>query len=155
MIGLRRMTPQDQPALASVLPDYITEVAPGLEKDPHAIAAWHILQDGRASYWIMDRTHPVGFALSFRHPDDLYELAEFYIHPRRRRVGLGQTAARRLFDLFPGEWTFGVSANPPQAALFWDTCLHRMPGLENLSKGPPRTKWQSHSYHFTIIGDDT
>lgn len=151
-IKLRRMTPQDQPALAGALPEYIDEVSPDLDHDPHKLAAWHIMQDSRVSFWILNNMSPVGFALTFQQPSDVRELTEFYIHPKVRRNGMGKTAAHRLFGLFPGNWALGVTANPPQAADFWADCLVACPGIKDIRKRPPKSSRQAHSYTFTITG---
>lgn len=48
-----------------------------------------------------------------------YSMAEFFIMRKYRRQGVGQQAARHLFDRFIGKWHVGQEANNLPAQIFW------------------------------------
>ncbi|MCB1646020.1 MAG: GNAT family N-acetyltransferase [Pseudomonadales bacterium] len=47
------------------------------------------------------------------------EMAEFFVLKNQRRQGIGEAAARRLFDLFPGKWVVRVLKSNRAAYSFW------------------------------------
>lgn len=48
-----------------------------------------------------------------------YSMAEFFIMRKYRRKGVGQSAARQLFDRFVGRWRVGQDADNLPAQIFW------------------------------------
>ncbi len=146
MIALQPVPASDAPGLAAALSDYFTELALAPLPDPAPVAARQFGPD-RLPYWVTQSGQTVGFALAFRHADGLLELAEFRIHTSARRKGLGTAAADALFRRHTGAWQLGVF-DSPAATRFWDHCLHGLPCVTGLAKGPALTAAQSHSYRF-------
>ena len=67
----------------------------------------------------------VGFAF-VREPSSTgraeHQLAEFYIKPESRRLGIGRRAAAAIWQRFPGKWEFQVHARNSAALEFWASC---------------------------------
>ena len=65
-----------------------------------------------------------GFALAQRgspmtdDPNDL-DVAEFFVLRRHRRSGVGQRAARLLWERLPGHWIVRVAGGNERAVAFW------------------------------------
>jgi predicted acetyltransferase len=93
-------------------------------------------------YWIDPRYHPflirvdeklAGFALvrmGSRLTGDMavWDLAEFFVLRKYRRRGVGESAARSLFDRFRGRWEVRVRAENDAAAAFWRRVIGRYSG---------------------------
>jgi predicted acetyltransferase len=59
-------------------------------------------------------------------------VAEFYVVPASRRLGVGQSAALALWKRFPGRWQLQVHCANAKAVRFWRSCVDR------IAKVPPR-----------------
>lgn len=70
----------------------------------------------RRPYWIVAAGRRVGFVLVHRAVTRM-EIAEFYIQPESRRVGIGLAVARGVFRERPGRWRVRqIRANAPAIA---------------------------------------
>jgi predicted acetyltransferase len=76
--------------------------------------------------WLIDSDgQPAGFAIvahqpfPYMSPDRRHKLCEFFILSARRRMGLGQEAAGRVFDLHAGPWELTVLRSNSAALGFW------------------------------------
>jgi predicted acetyltransferase len=58
-----------------------------------------------------------GFALVREIPP--YDMAEFFVMRKYRRVGVGGRMAMDLFDRFPGTWQIRQQLDNPAATAFW------------------------------------
>lgn len=88
-------------------------------------------EEGRYPFFIWYEKRLAGFALvrtlstdgtgtraeGFSQP--AYSMAEFFILRKYRRQGVGQQAARQLFDRFVGRWHVRQEANNQPAQTFW------------------------------------
>jgi len=110
-------------------------------------------------YWRERGRHPylidldgvrIGFALVWTHADGTHELAEFTIRPDWRHKGLGTDAAEMIFEALGGDWTLGVSREPPGALAFWQQCLDHIDAAHDVTSGPPKYRTQSGSFTFRI-----
>lgn len=54
------------------------------------------------------------------HPETDYYIAEFYILPEYRRIGIATAAVKELLSLFPGKYCFRVLKENINARCFWD-----------------------------------
>ena len=61
---------------------------------------------------VIERSHFTGAT-------DVTCMDEFFVMRKYRRLGVGQEAATRLFDLFPGRWEVAVVAPNTGALAFW------------------------------------
>lgn len=91
---------------------------------PYLDAYWS--DPGRHAFIIQHGGHSVGFAL-IRDPTStksaVYQLAEFYIKPEGRRLGIGRRAVRAIRKRFPGQWELQVHTRNSVAVQFWESCL--------------------------------
>ena len=91
---------------------------------PYLDAYWS--EPGRHVFIIQHGGHSVGFAL-IRDPTStkstVYQLAEFYIKPERRRLGIGRSAVCAIWRRFPGQWELQVHTRNSAAVQFWESCL--------------------------------
>lgn len=61
----------------------------------------------------------IGFGQN-THPLTSYYIAEFYVLPEYRRIGVGTKAVQDLFSLLPGTYCYHVLKNNVAAHRFWD-----------------------------------
>lgn len=91
-------------------------------------------------YWTEPDRHPffvrvdgrlAGFALLRILPkEDGCEthVSEFFVVRKYRRQGVGEAVARRLFDMFPGQWVVAQADRNLPAQRFWRTVIERYTG---------------------------
>jgi predicted acetyltransferase len=130
-------TAEDRPVLANLIQFYLYDFTDF--KD------WDVQEDGRfGDYgldgcWTTDDRHPfliradgklAGFAIvdSRSHltgERGIWDVADFFVLRRYRKRGVGERAARRLFDRFRGRWEVRVMAGNLGAQAFWRTVIGR------------------------------
>lgn len=76
-------------------------------------------EPGRTPYLVRVESELAGFALVRNLPDDTHTVAEFLILPKFRRHGVGQTAARHLFQQHRGRWQIKQLGANTTATAFW------------------------------------
>jgi predicted acetyltransferase len=90
---------------------------------PYLEAYWS--EPGRHAFLIRSDRGVVGFAF-IRDPSSTgsaeHQLAEFYIKPESRRLGIGRRAAAAIWQRFPGQWELQVHARNSAAVQFWTSC---------------------------------
>lgn len=90
-------------------------------------------EPGRDPYLILADGKLAGFALVLERrlldPDhEGHAIAEFFVLRNMRRRGIGEAAARFLFERYPGEWEVAeLEANQP-AQHFWRVVIGRYSG---------------------------
>ena len=113
---------------------YDTSDFAGADVDAHGFYGYKYLDH----YWTEAERHPflirvggqlVGFVLvnsfSVLGRKNVRVIAEFFVMRKYRRQGVGETAAKALFELFPGKWeTFQEDGNS-RARAFWGTVIKR------------------------------
>lgn len=102
---------------------------------PYLDAYWS--EPGRHAFIIQRGGHSVGFAL-VRDPTStksaVYQLAEFYIKPESRCLGIGRRAVGAILKRFPGQWELQVHTRNSAAVQFWESCL------ETVTSEPPQVQ---------------
>jgi predicted acetyltransferase len=95
-----------------------------------------------AAYWQEAWRHPfllrvdgklAGFALvagrsRLTGAEGVFDVAEFFVMRRYRGKGVGQAAARALFDRFPGPWEVRQRDENAPATAFWRKAIDRYTG---------------------------
>ncbi|MBK9036295.1 MAG: GNAT family N-acetyltransferase [Myxococcales bacterium] len=71
------------------------------------------------AYLIVDGAAPIGCALVAQDDDGCWHVEEFFVIAGARRHGAGAAAARRLFAIHPGPWSFTVRPENAGALAFW------------------------------------
>lgn len=136
---LVRAGPADAAVISGLLEDYLRELdryripsnqTGGSHGYPYLDAYW--LDAGRHAFLIRSGGRVVGFVF-VRDPastgSTVHELAEFYVKPDSRRLGIGRKAAAALWKDFPGEWELQVSLRNSSAVGFWTSCIESVTGV--------------------------
>lgn len=129
---------EDKSIIANLLQLYLYDFS--------ELAGWAINEHGLFNYpyldhyWTEPDRHPflvrvdgelAGFALVrtlVMEGGQENHLAEFFILRKLRRIGVGETAARQLFDRFPGTWTVAQRDWNIGAQRFWRRVIGRYTG---------------------------
>jgi predicted acetyltransferase len=130
--------------LGSLLQEYLAELGANTDY-PYLPLYWS--EVGREPYLFFVEGRVAGFALVRAVEGGVREIAEFWVAPGHRRLGIGRAAAHELFQANPGEWF--VSSYPGSAAaeMFWrnvipaegqsgtgaNVSVHRFVTTDNLS----------------------
>ena len=118
---------------------------------PYLDAYWS--EPGRHAFIIQYGGHSVGFAL-IRDPTStksaVYQLAEFYIKPESRRLGIGRRAVCAILKRFPGQWELQVHTRNSAAVQFWESCIKAVAGeLFQRREIQTRDGWRV-QFHFSV-----
>jgi predicted acetyltransferase len=109
--------PKEKPLLSSMLESNLREL--GAPKT-YSYFESYWSDPARYPFVIMSGGRMAGFALVRRlNAGNEVEMAEFYVAPEFRRVGIGRAAAKALFAEFPGEWRISVLDSNAVGVLFW------------------------------------
>lgn len=89
--------------------------------------------EGRDAFLVRVDGKLAGFALHLGKSrltgeDGVHDVAEFFVLQRYRRAGVGEQAARWLFDRFPGRWEVRQKAENLRAIAFWRRVIDRYTG---------------------------
>ena len=140
MIEARPAAREEAPIIRNLLQLYLDEFSPidgreiepdGTYRYPYLDLYW--LESGRYPFVLWADGRLAGFALvierSLIEPfESGFDMAEFFVLRRWRRRGIGEAAARQLFDRFPGEWWIVSHASNTQARGFWRAVVERYAG---------------------------
>ncbi len=132
-IELATASGSDVRLIESLLDDYLRELSSHRDLPVGATdsASYPYLdayrsEPGRHAFIIQCRGRAVGFAL-IRDPAStgsaVHQLAEFYIKPESRRLGVGRRAVLAIWKRFPGQWELQVHARNSAAVQFWASCV--------------------------------
>jgi len=86
------------------------------------------------SYWVEDNRYPyifycdgklAGFAL-IRIEGDYYEMAEFYVLPEFRRLGLGMACATEILEKHTGNWRIGFNKQNQASRQLWKKLVRKL-----------------------------
>ena len=93
------------------------------ERQPELMARW-FADDSSHPFIILKNDRPVGFALVSRPPRNQratvdFRLAEFFVKPAERRLGVGRDAAKLIFARFSGTWEVSEFLYNRPAVSFW------------------------------------
>jgi predicted acetyltransferase len=131
-VDLGRARLGDRRILAALLDDYLHELADHREAAVGATDSRsypyldaYFSEPGRHPLLIRREGKVVGFAL-VRGPAStgrVWEVAEFYVTPASRRVGIGREAVAAIWRQFPGAWELQVHARNTAALRFWTSCI--------------------------------
>ena len=131
-----RLSEPDRLWIEGVYRDYLDDLAPlntGIfpvlgevgHREPDQVAHW--FADPQAHpFVIAQATERVGFALVVRGSGQAgYRMAEFFVSRPNRGRGVGQGAARLIFDRFAGRWEIIEYLRNPAAVRFWRRVVSR------------------------------
>jgi len=119
----------DRPALRRMLDAYLDELsayAPISRPYPYFDAYWQA-PAGRWPYLILHDGKTAGFALVAGKAsgacDTDFVMAEFYILPSHRALGLGADATQHLFGAHRGSWSLHVMLHNVGARAYWPKAI--------------------------------
>ena len=100
---------------------------------------------------VLKNDKPIGFALVSRPPRNQREtidfrMAEFFVTPKSRRLGVGRDAALLIFSRFAGAWEVTEFLYNKPAVAFWRSVVAEYTGgrfTESTSQGEVRQVFRS------------
>ncbi|MDP2637472.1 MAG: GNAT family N-acetyltransferase [Candidatus Levybacteria bacterium] len=126
-IKLVRVKPQEKDTLSILLKAYkveLNEMQHAGDKDQgeykYLDSYWR--EKNRFPFFIFSDNILAGFVLINDYSyisKKAKTIAEFFVLKSYRKKGIGEEAARKIFDLFPGEWEIGELITNKSAQLFW------------------------------------
>ncbi|NUM46450.1 MAG: GNAT family N-acetyltransferase [Anaerolineales bacterium] len=137
-ISLTPIAPQEKTILQRLMQLYLYDFSEFTGNDldkfgkyPFALTEfWNNPQ--RRPYLIRVGDHIAGFVLVGLHatsllapPKKVNFIAEFFVMKKHRKHGVGEFAARWVFDQFPGDWEVDQIAENLPAQAFWRKIIHR------------------------------
>jgi predicted acetyltransferase len=133
IIDLVRASRSNSRLVESLLDDYLGELsnyrdvsvgATSSVSYPYLDAYWS--EVGRHIFLIQYSEQVVGFAFvrnASSTESVTHQVAEFYVSPDSRRLGIGCRAILEIWKLFPGQWELQVHARNTTAVRFWESCI--------------------------------
>lgn len=94
----------------------ITKKEPGSDGCFSLEASWG--GGGFKGFYLFIKDKPAGFVIVGT-VDGRSDIAEFYILPCYRKLGLGKALAFEIFDRFPGPWQVRQIEGAKEAKIFW------------------------------------
>ena len=122
------------------------------EREAELLARW-FADDSSHPLMILKDDRPAGFALVSRplrnQRDQIdYCMAEFFVTPATRRLGVGRDAARLIFNRFAGTWEVTEFLYNKPAVAFWRAIVSDYTAgrfRETLAQGEVRQVFRSGS----------
>jgi predicted acetyltransferase len=129
-------SPQDRTWIQAQYPEYLEDLSQqsmntGMfpakgeygEREQELMARW-FADDTSHPLIILKNDKPAGFALVSRPPRHQrqacdFRMADFFITPRSRRLGIGRDAAALIFNRFAGTWEIVEFVYNKHAVEFW------------------------------------
>jgi predicted acetyltransferase len=120
------------------------------EREPELMARW-FADDSSHPLILLKNEHPIGFALVSRPPRHQrttvdFRMAEFFIAPKARRLGVGRDAASLIFRRFAGAWEITEFLYNKPAVAFWRSVVSQLTGgkfRESVAHGEVRQIFNS------------
>ena len=148
-------SPQDRTWIQAQYPEYLEDLSQqsmntGMfpargeygEREQELMARW-FADDTSHPLVILKNDKPAGFALVSRPPRHQraqvdFRMADFFITPRSRRLGIGRDAAALIFNRFAGTWEIVEFVYNKPAVAFWRAIVGGYTGgkfKESISQG--------------------
>ena len=108
----------------------------------------------RLPFLIRARERVAGFALVHQRSrlsgaDDVWDMAEFFVLRRYRRVGVGMAAAQRIFTDHPGKWEVRQRDANTSATAFWRRAIGAATGNRFTEERVDDARWCGPVQRFT------
>jgi len=121
MLRLDPLSEKNMLAFENLSQHYEAEFSSLTRKEPDSSGRYAITSAKKVDwgYLCFDATDiPVGFLLCKIY-GEIFDVAEFYVIPTRRRAGVGKWMAQQMFDLHPGRWQVKQISGADRAYDFW------------------------------------
>jgi predicted acetyltransferase len=125
---------EEESTLAALLQLYVYDFSEMLALDVGDDGRYAVPQaEGRDAFLVRVDGKLAGFALHagksrLTGEAGVHDVAELFVLQRYRRSGVGEQAARWLFDRFPGRWEVRQKAENTRAIAFWRRVIDRYTG---------------------------
>ncbi len=132
-----------EPAMASMFGFYVYDMSEFMD----GVDGWAFPDSGRLEpdkyfddYWRDEKRWPfivkvdselAGFVLvntTGAFPETDYNIAEFFVHRKKRRQGVGAAVAKDIFERFRGNWEVARMPRNTAAIGFWDRVVAEYTG---------------------------
>ena len=124
-------TPEQEGLVCGLLSAYLAELD---VQSTYPYLSFYWQEPERFPYVIAADDEIVGFALVREvGTDPSFEMAEFYVMPGHRRVGIGRKAVWELFAIHRGSWQVNAMPSSAEAQAFWASVLSANSCLRNSS----------------------
>jgi predicted acetyltransferase len=138
---------------SEVLPADVDET--GRFKAPSLEAYW--TEPWRFPFLVRIDAHLAGFALVHQKShlsgaDDVWDMAEFFVLRRHRRVGVGSRAAHILFETHAGPWEVRQRAANVAATSFWRRAIAAFTAGSFTEELVDDERWKGPVQRFTSGG---
>lgn len=138
-VAVQHVSPDSRPVVERLLQLYEYDVSGLFGADVGEDGLYHVMdldeiwQHPYRVFTIRMHDHLAGLALITRHPaylgaGETWLMNEFFVMCKYRRQGVGERAARALFDRFPGRWEVAGLAENTVAQAFWREVIRRYTG---------------------------
>lgn len=122
---------------------------------PSLVAYWD--EPRRHAFFVRVDERLAGFALvgqGSRVSDDpeVYDMAEFFVVRRYRRVGVGARAAAMVFGRFPGRWEVRKRQENGAATAFWRRVIGGYTGQRFVELQSDDERWRGPVQRFESVG---
>lgn len=135
--------PEHEPILARILELYIYDFSDFLEVElhedgrfeyPHLHLYWE--ENGRYPFLVKVNGRWAGFVFVRRGSQihesvDVWDMAEFFIMRKYRRLGVGMRVAQEIWRRFPGKWEVRIMDLNERAKPFWSRAIGGFLGEPN------------------------
>lgn len=125
---------EERGALEALLQLYVYDFSEMLGLDVEDDGRYRVPKaEGRDAFLVRVDGTLAGFALHagtsrLTGEDGVHDVAELFVLQRYRRAGVGEQAARWLFDRFPGRWEVRQRTENVRAIAFWRRVIERYTG---------------------------
>ena len=130
-VQIRAARAHEESALAALLQLYVYDFSEALALDVGDDGRFRVPPtEGRDAFLVRVDGKLAGFLLHsgksrLTGEDGVHDVAELFVLQRYRRCGVGERAARWLFDRFPGRWEVRQRAENVRAIAFWRRVIDR------------------------------
>lgn len=135
MFSIRQAAIENRPIIHSLIQPYLTELSVFPDEDPdyrdesgvyhyaYLDAYWREPQ--RFPYLLYADEAVAGLAL-VRDAGEYWEMAEYYVKPEFRRLGLAEFAAGDIFLKHPGQWRIEFNKHNEPSRRLWNKLANRL-----------------------------
>ncbi len=152
---LRRAHIDDKEILGNLLEKYSCEFSQWDKRDVNKLGLYGYkyldyfwTEDNRWAYFILVDGILAGFAMVNDLPevhdrDTDFQMAEFFVMPKYRRLGVGKAAFFKLLDIHKGRWHLRRHPKNQTSVQFWDNTISEYTnGQFEIVRAYPKTEYE-------------
>jgi predicted acetyltransferase len=153
-VELKRVTADEKEILKNLLEKYDYELSQWDKRDVNKLGLYgypyldhYWTEDKRWAYFILVDGQLAGFAMVIDYPEVKdretdFQMAEFFVMYKYRRMGVGREAFFKVLDLHKGRWQLKCHPANTASVHFWNKVIHEYTkGRFELVKAYPDTEY--------------